>query len=324
LAAAIVSANQYLVRAKARHGEEHPRYATALTTLAGLYYASGKYGEAEPLLKRSLAIAEKALGRDHPDVASARRTLEELQARLAIAPDMTADHMAAAEKAQAEAEAKRKEEMRAREEAESQRIAEAAAREARKARDVADARRMAEERAQAEARRQMELRASQEAERKRMAEAARMDAEREANDLRRRGAEDRSGPAALSAEERADLIRRVQVLLKDSHCYQGAVDGKSDTAQAALGRFVDAARQRGNTRLGRIERAHATAGDFESWLRDADAAPRTRCDMPPAEPGPTQIDAQRPPTLRQAPAGHQQAPVSRRGAGSNAPVMGVQ
>ena len=31
--------------------------------------AQGKYVEAEPLYKRSLAIKEKALGKDHPDVA---------------------------------------------------------------------------------------------------------------------------------------------------------------------------------------------------------------------------------------------------------------
>jgi tetratricopeptide (TPR) repeat protein len=31
--------------------------------------AQGKYSEAEPLHKRALAIREKALGPDHPDVA---------------------------------------------------------------------------------------------------------------------------------------------------------------------------------------------------------------------------------------------------------------
>jgi hypothetical protein len=37
--------------------------------LALLYDAQGKYAEAEPLLKRSLAIVEKSLGTDHPYVA---------------------------------------------------------------------------------------------------------------------------------------------------------------------------------------------------------------------------------------------------------------
>ncbi len=44
--------------------------ATSLNNLAGLYQAQGKYAEAEPLYQRSLAIMEKALGPDHPDVAT--------------------------------------------------------------------------------------------------------------------------------------------------------------------------------------------------------------------------------------------------------------
>ncbi len=43
--------------------------ATALNNLANLYRDQGKYAEAEPLHKRSLAIIEKALGPDHPHVA---------------------------------------------------------------------------------------------------------------------------------------------------------------------------------------------------------------------------------------------------------------
>jgi tetratricopeptide (TPR) repeat protein len=37
--------------------------------LALLYSKQGRYGDAEPLYQRSLAIWEKALGRDHPYVA---------------------------------------------------------------------------------------------------------------------------------------------------------------------------------------------------------------------------------------------------------------
>jgi tetratricopeptide (TPR) repeat protein len=40
-----------------------------LNNLALLYKTQGKYGQAEPLYKRSLAIREKALGPDHPAVA---------------------------------------------------------------------------------------------------------------------------------------------------------------------------------------------------------------------------------------------------------------
>lgn len=37
--------------------------------------AQGKYDQAEPLFKRSLAIREKALGSEHPDVASSLNDL---------------------------------------------------------------------------------------------------------------------------------------------------------------------------------------------------------------------------------------------------------
>ena len=45
--------------------------AHSLNNLAGLYQSMGRYAEAEPLCQRSLAIREKQLGRDHPDVAQA-------------------------------------------------------------------------------------------------------------------------------------------------------------------------------------------------------------------------------------------------------------
>ena len=43
----------------------------------------GRYGEAEPLIKRSLAIREKVLGRDHPDVARSLNNLADLYERQA-------------------------------------------------------------------------------------------------------------------------------------------------------------------------------------------------------------------------------------------------
>ncbi len=42
----------------------------SLNNLAEIYRAQGKYAEAEPLYQRSLAIREKALGPEHPDVAT--------------------------------------------------------------------------------------------------------------------------------------------------------------------------------------------------------------------------------------------------------------
>ena len=40
--------------------------ANGLNILAVLYQAQGRYAEAEPLLKRALAIKEKSLGLEHP------------------------------------------------------------------------------------------------------------------------------------------------------------------------------------------------------------------------------------------------------------------
>jgi tetratricopeptide (TPR) repeat protein len=51
-------------------GEQDPRLATTLNNLAVLYESLGRHGKAEPLYKRSLAIAEKALGPEHPDLAA--------------------------------------------------------------------------------------------------------------------------------------------------------------------------------------------------------------------------------------------------------------
>ncbi len=50
-------------------GPQDPRAATSLNNLAAVYHLQGKYAEAEPLYKRSLAIREKSLGPGHPLVA---------------------------------------------------------------------------------------------------------------------------------------------------------------------------------------------------------------------------------------------------------------
>jgi Tfp pilus assembly protein PilF len=42
----------------------------SLNNLAGLHKSQGQYAQAEPLYKRSLAIMEKALGPEHPAVAT--------------------------------------------------------------------------------------------------------------------------------------------------------------------------------------------------------------------------------------------------------------
>ena len=50
----------------------------SLNNLAVLYDSPGRYADAEPLYKRSLAIGEKTLGPDHPDVAASLNNLADL------------------------------------------------------------------------------------------------------------------------------------------------------------------------------------------------------------------------------------------------------
>ena len=47
--------------------DNHPDVTLSLNNLAHLYYFQGRYTEAEPLYLQSLAIAEQALGENHPN-----------------------------------------------------------------------------------------------------------------------------------------------------------------------------------------------------------------------------------------------------------------
>ena len=58
------------LREAEKPGAKGERLALSLRNLAELYRDQGRYGEAEPLYRRSLAILEKALGPQHPDVAT--------------------------------------------------------------------------------------------------------------------------------------------------------------------------------------------------------------------------------------------------------------
>ena len=51
-------------------GPSHPFVATSLNNLGGIYTKQGRYGDAEELFARSLAIREKMLGPDHFDVSA--------------------------------------------------------------------------------------------------------------------------------------------------------------------------------------------------------------------------------------------------------------
>ena len=74
----------------------------SLNNLAALYADQGRYADAEPLYKRALAIREKALGPDHPDVATSLNNLAELyrdQGRYADAEPLYKRALAIYEKA---------------------------------------------------------------------------------------------------------------------------------------------------------------------------------------------------------------------------------
>jgi len=66
---------------------------------------------------------------------------------------------------------------------------------------------------------------------------------------------------------RAAFVRRVQNVLKESQCYDGAINGRSGETQDELDRFVASAHKKGKPKPARIELAKATAADFEAWLR---------------------------------------------------------
>jgi tetratricopeptide (TPR) repeat protein len=52
--------------------------ALSLNNLAGMYRDQGKYPYAEPLFKKALAISEKTLGLDHPNVATGLENLAQI------------------------------------------------------------------------------------------------------------------------------------------------------------------------------------------------------------------------------------------------------
>ena len=61
-------AKRAVALARERPGEDHTKFASAISWLASVYKAQGRYAEAETLYKRDLAITEKALERFPLDV----------------------------------------------------------------------------------------------------------------------------------------------------------------------------------------------------------------------------------------------------------------
>jgi hypothetical protein len=47
-------------------GKEHPSMLTSMNNVAGLLYSQGKYHEAEPIYRQTLALRGKFLGKKHP------------------------------------------------------------------------------------------------------------------------------------------------------------------------------------------------------------------------------------------------------------------
>jgi tetratricopeptide (TPR) repeat protein len=62
----VISLSGYLLR------------SASLNNLASLYKSQGKYNQAEPLYQQALALLQKLLGDDHPDVAFSLNNLAEL------------------------------------------------------------------------------------------------------------------------------------------------------------------------------------------------------------------------------------------------------
>lgn len=63
------------LRIAERFAVDDPRLGKTLNSLAAVYYAQGDFEHAVPLLRRSLAVMELALGPDDPDVAQSMKNL---------------------------------------------------------------------------------------------------------------------------------------------------------------------------------------------------------------------------------------------------------
>ena len=221
--------------------------------------------------QRQAELAEARRRKEQADAAEAeaRRKAEEArkeEARLAALE-------AARRKEQAEAEEKRRiaaqEDARRKadaEAAEKRRVAEAEAAEKRRIAALDDTRRAEETEAERKRREEQRFAALEEA--------------RRSED--RRKEDERLRLAAIPNDtQRADFVRKMQEILKRNRCYEGAVNGKSNDTQDGLKRFVDTASSKGTPSVKRIELAKATVGDFESWLKDADAIKGSLCAPPP-------------------------------------------
>jgi CHAT domain-containing protein/tetratricopeptide (TPR) repeat protein len=77
-AEAILIAERYAALIKARHGENHPDYAVALSNLGQALQGANRLAEAEENFRKAVAIDEATLGADHADFATDLSNLADL------------------------------------------------------------------------------------------------------------------------------------------------------------------------------------------------------------------------------------------------------
>jgi serine/threonine protein kinase len=216
--------------------------AAAVVALAGGVYGGLEYSRWQPPAQGP-AVAEAYRPSSEADARPTAQEAARRQAELDLDRRRT-EVEAARRRAEAEAERRRSED------AARQRAAEAE-------RQRAEEQRRREEEAQ-------RIAAEDEAARK--AEIAAADKRKEQEHARAAAA---AAAAALSADERAAFVKRVQTLLTQTRCYDGAIDGRGGGTQESLDRFIQSVGQKGKAKPARIELAKATASDFETWLQGA-------------------------------------------------------
>jgi Protein kinase domain len=247
-----------------------PAVAVLAAVLAGAYgaYEYGRWSASEGARPAGVAALPT------PDAEARRKAADALEAERRQRAAEAAD----ARQRQIEIEeARRRRGLADAAEAEAQRRNAAEAEEKRRIAAAEDARRKEEIAAEERRREERRIAALEET---RRAEQKRQEEER----LRLAAVPDDAA--------RAEFVRKIQVVLKRSRCWDGALSGRSTDAQVGLDTFVDTAKKRGKAIPARIELAKATVGDFEAWLKDADAVKDVLCaPKPSAE---TQEKAKRP------------------------------
>jgi len=242
-------------RAGSQRARRWPAVAALAAVLVGAYaaYEYGRWSASEEARSGGIAALPT------PDAEARRKAADALEAERR---QRAADAADARQRQIEIEEARRRKQLADAAEAEARRKYETEAEEKRRIAAAEEARR--KEHAEAEERRREERRIAA-LEETRRAEEKRQEDER----LRLAAVPDDAA--------RAEFVRKVQLVLKRSRCWDGALSGRSADAQAGLDTFVDAAKKRGKTVPARIELAKATVGDFETWLRDADAVKDVLC-----------------------------------------------